>query len=386
MTTRVPYSMTSAPLNAQAFGAKGDGVTNDYAALVALVTAAKAQITPHVVIPPGSYLLGTNTLTFDLPNGSTLDCQGEFLSTVGSGPAVRLGSASANTFWLTVRGLKVRRSAVDTSAGSVGVQVRNLVWSQIDLRRVEGFQDGVFVYGDQANGGVSYCEFSLGFLHDNKRNLLLSAAASGYCNENNFYGGSFNHTTGYPSTATINLEISHFVTNPLNNNRFFGPSFEDNNALAVAAVINGANNVLFHPRMERSVDASTYEIQFTANAVECAVLGNAFSLVNSNINDLGANTCYETREGRRISHQVTDDAAKGVVSLQSTTTSNARLLRFLDSSGSVVGFVRGTGLGNLKDLMLTNLVNAADDTAAAAGGVAVNQIYRDGSTLKLRVS
>jgi hypothetical protein len=378
--------MTSAPLNAKAFGALGNGTTVDYTALLALVTAAKTQVTPHVVIPPGTYNLGANLLLFDLPNGATLDCQGEFLSTVSSGPAIRLGRPLANTYWLTVRGLKVRRSAVDTSAGSVGIEVRNLVCSRVDVRRVEGFQDGLVLLGDESDGGCSYCEFSLGYLQDNKRNLVLSASGSGYCNENNFYGGSFSHSTTYPSVATVNLEIAHFVTSPLSNNRFFGPSFEDNDALAVAAVINGANNALFHPRMERSTSASTYEIQFTANATECAVLGNGSLLLDSNIDDLGANTCYETREGRHISHQVADNAAKAVLSLQSTTSSDARLLRFVNSSGTVVGFVKGTGLAELKDISLTNLVDAADDTAAATAGVAVNQLYRNGSVVQVRVS
>lgn len=376
----------TAALDAKAFGATGGGVVNDYAALAALVTSAKLQTAPHVVIPPGTYALGANTLTFDLPSGSTLECHGEFTSTISSAPAVRLGSTTANTFYLTVSGLRVRRLSNDTSGGSTGVQVRNLVWSKMDVRAVSGFQDGLLLYGDQANGGVSYCEFSLGFLHDNLRNLMLTAAGSGYCNENNFFGGSFNHSTGYPAVATVNLEVGHFASDPLNNNRFWGPSLEDNSTLAVAAVVHGTNNLIAHPRIERSVSQSTYQIQFTANAIECALTGNGFTLVNTNVSDLGTNTCYETREGRRISHQVADDAAKAVVSLQSTSTSNARLLRFLDSSGAVVGWVKGTGQAQLVGLLLSGLGNYANDAAAASGGVAVGQLYRNASAVQVRVA
>jgi len=35
---------------------------------------------------------------------------------------------------------------------------------------------------------------------------------------------------------------------------------------------------------------------------------------------------------------------------------------------------------------ISGLTNAADDTAAASAGVPVNGLYRDGSTLKIRVS
>ena len=35
---------------------------------------------------------------------------------------------------------------------------------------------------------------------------------------------------------------------------------------------------------------------------------------------------------------------------------------------------------------ISSLTNAADDTAAASAGVPVNGLYRDGSTLKIRVS
>lgn len=55
MTTRVPYSMTDAPVNVKSFGAKGDGVTNDTAAIQAALDAAAGK-TLH--FPAGTYLSG----------------------------------------------------------------------------------------------------------------------------------------------------------------------------------------------------------------------------------------------------------------------------------------------------------------------------------------
>lgn len=55
MTTRVPFSMTTAPVNVRAYGAKGDGTTNDSAAIQAAIDAAAGT----VVFPKGDYLVNT---------------------------------------------------------------------------------------------------------------------------------------------------------------------------------------------------------------------------------------------------------------------------------------------------------------------------------------
>lgn len=55
MTTRVPYSMTDGPVNVRAYGAKGDGSTNDTAAIQAAITAAVGT----VFFPKGNYLVNT---------------------------------------------------------------------------------------------------------------------------------------------------------------------------------------------------------------------------------------------------------------------------------------------------------------------------------------
>jgi hypothetical protein len=53
MTTRVPYSMTDGPVNVQAYGAKGDGVTDDTAAIQAAINALPAY--GELVFPSGTY-------------------------------------------------------------------------------------------------------------------------------------------------------------------------------------------------------------------------------------------------------------------------------------------------------------------------------------------
>lgn len=65
MTTRVPFSMTTAPVNVRAYGAKGDGTTNDSAAIQAAINAAAGT----VVFPKGDYLVNTG---LTLGNGARL--------------------------------------------------------------------------------------------------------------------------------------------------------------------------------------------------------------------------------------------------------------------------------------------------------------------------
>jgi len=339
--TRTAQAKMRETVSVKDFGAVGDGVADDTAAIQAAVTYAKTLTSPKLVINNGTYLT-SSTLTFDLPNYSTIEFIGEIVTATGL-PAVRIGSSSANIFGLEVFGLKVRRLSNDTSGGSTGVQLRNLAWSYVDVRKCIGFQDGVFCYGDQPNGGFSYNEVHLGFVHDNKRNLYLLGAGSGYCNENNFYGGSFNHSTTYPAVSTTNLEIAHFPANALNNNRFYGPSFEDNSALATAAIINGTSNVIFWPRMENPGNQPNYQIQFTANSLECRLIGASFTFVESNISDLGSGNIYETRNGLSLQYQTPAASNRAVLKLKSTTSSSARALQVLDAGGVERSFIQGDG-------------------------------------------
>jgi hypothetical protein len=334
----------AAPVNIVDFGASptASAAVND-AAIVAAVAMCNTMVRPKLVIPAGEYTI-SNTALFDLPNYSTMEFIGEFV-TAGGQPAIRIGSASVNRFGYRVTGIKVRRTAIDTAGTSVGVQLRNIVWSYIDVRSVNNFRDGIFIVADQPNGGVSYNEVHIGQLHDNRTNLHLQAngTAGGYVNENLFFGGSFNHSSGYPAVSTINIYVDYDGVYRNNNNRFYCPSLEDNSLLAVAAVINGDNNIIFHPRMERPAGQSTYLIQFTANSRECAVIGNGFTMVNSNIDDLGSGNSYETRQGQTYRAQTGTTAGEAVFAGQSIATSDAKIFVARDTGGVDRAWILGTG-------------------------------------------
>lgn len=321
------------------FGAVGDGVADDTVAIQAAITYAKTLVAPRLILDNGVYLV-SSTLSFDLPNNSTMEFLGTIRTATGN-PAIRIGSSSTNPIGYTVTGIKVERLTNDTSSSSVGVQIRNVVASYIDIRRVTGFQDGVLCYADQGNGGISYNEIHLGFLHDNRYNLHLQAVGvGGYVNENVFVGGTFNHSSGYPAVSTINIWID-YATYRNNNNRFICPSLEDNSTLGVAAVINGDNNLILHPRLERIASQSTYEIQFTVNSSENQIIGAGFTMVPTNISDLGAGNCYETRQNQVIQKQT--GAGQGMLRLRSTASNAARVWVAEDTGGVARAYALGDG-------------------------------------------
>jgi len=329
------------------FGAVGDGTTDDTAALQAAANYAAGLTAPILIVDAGDYYI-TGAVYFQLPNYSTIEFIGRIKANVTNDSAVVIGSidstSAGNRFGYIVKGLKVRRTANDSAGSSIGIRLQSLVASYIDIRECSGFRDGVYCYGVSPNGGFSYNELHLGLIHDNRTNLRLTATGSGYCNENNFYGGSYNHSSGYPAVTTANLVIDHFVTNELNSNRFFGPSFEDNSTLAVAARINGFNNVIFNPRMERSVSQSTYEIIFEADATECSVFGYGFVVAATNINDLGGGNSYQTRDGWFYQSQAGTGASEGVFRARSTNTGSAKIFRADDTTGAIQNWIDGNGL------------------------------------------
>jgi len=339
------YVKTEKPLHSKHFGAKHDGATDDKPAISAMIELAKSYFAPMVVIDDGEVLLGTG-LTLDLPDYANYQQVGTFTSDIDDDVVVRLGSQTRNTNGVTYNGVKVyRKAGYDTAGTSVGVQIRNLVNCLVDVRRVNNFRDGVYIYADKGNGGCSHNEITLGNLQNNRRTVYIyTDGGVGYCNENNLYGGNCNHTTDYPDVTTVHYEIG-YNNYRNNNNRWYHPSFEDNNAAkAKCAIINGDNNLIYWPRLEHPNNQEFYEIEFTVNSRECAIEDRGFGLSDTNINDQGENNEYDTRNSSYMSRQTPDATGKGVIAARSTVTDQARIFLAQSLAGADTAYLRGDGL------------------------------------------
>lgn len=341
------WSIANTTVSARMFGAKGDlaNLFDDGPAINAMIAYANTLVGPSIVLDQGDFYT-TQTLNFNLPNNSNMQFLGSIYANAASAsPTVRIGSNATNRFGYRVEGLKVFRTVNDTAGGSVGIQIRNIVFSNVDICRVTGFKDGVLVFADKPNGGVSYNTFTLGQLHDNFYNLHLQAngGAGGYVNENTFIGGSFNHSSTYPNLLTTNIWIDYDGVYKNNNNRFFCPSLEDNSLNAIAVTINGANNIIYTPRLENPNNQAGYTINFTINSNENQIIGNGFSVVNSNIVDQGADNCFVTREGITNNYQTPDALNKQVYKGKSSASSSAKIFAAYDTVDALTFYARGDG-------------------------------------------
>ncbi|WP_065978194.1 phage tail protein [Pseudoalteromonas lipolytica] len=137
-----------------------------------------------------------------------------------------------NTFKLPK--VKVKKTNLGWVASNIGVYCKNLYTSDIHIPEVENFLHGVRVEG--VNTGNVYNRYYLGRIVNNFINLeLWQGPGTGWCNENNFFGGRLafyskevNHGTGTKQIYLRKENDSLNSNNGPNNNRFYGISVEGN--------------------------------------------------------------------------------------------------------------------------------------------------------------
>jgi hypothetical protein len=336
------YLANNAVVNVADWYLASDGANYD-AAFTRALAARNAKGPGTFLVPEGTFPTAA-TIEIDLPTGSHLDWRGIVESSVtGTDVAVRIGSTVTTRFSYSMSGgIHVVRSAIDALGGSVGVEIRNVVKSTFHVRTISGFTYGLRCNGTHANGGCTYNRFMLDELNDNTVNCHLTASGVGFTNENNFFGGSWGHSSSFPAgVATKNLQVDNH-TNPLNNNRFYSPSWEDNSTLAMAADIDGQFTLIVHPRLENPALGTAYLIHFGTHSQECRIIGGGAGLNLSDIDDDGTANSYETRDGIVYRSFVagTDDP---IMQVQSVVSGQARCYVALDSSAVARWWVTGDG-------------------------------------------
>ncbi len=231
-------------INIEDYGASTAGTPiANYTAITSAIAAMSAG--DILLIPVGTFPF--TSVVFDPPDGCGLLCQG-ILSTTSGGFTV--GNSTALRRRYHIQNLNVITPTPDHSSGRIGIKIINMYESYIDIRHVEGFETGVYVIGDST--GCVYNEIHLGALISNKITLHLTAANSGWCNENNFYGGRFTWDSSLsPYTGFKHIIIDYYSTHILNNNRFYSPSLEGGANYGVFAIdCDGYNNTFYTPRFE----------------------------------------------------------------------------------------------------------------------------------------
>jgi hypothetical protein len=178
-------------LSARDFGAVGDGAVDDGPALQAAMNAAAAA-GKHLHIGEGTFR-ATQPLT--LPGAAAgLSMRGAILYAGPAGrAALTLGDgAAARNAGKLYTGLRVLRAAQSdwSDEGDIGIVLRNLDASQVEIRQVEGFTIGVRTIGEER--GFEDSTLFLGRIVNNRIGLdIRTLTAAAWNTSVRYHGGHF---------------------------------------------------------------------------------------------------------------------------------------------------------------------------------------------------
>lgn len=259
--------------NVKDYGAVGDWSTgttgtNDLTAInLALAAAATAASTGSGyarVLFPWTASGGYMTLdTVTVPAGVELDMRSPIVYAGPTGRAALLiGGTTAQR--MAVHTLRVKRNALTTWTDELdaGIVIRNQYSGIFNVLQADNFTVGVTFLGDTSNG-FSYNKVYFGQLVDNKITVDLSNDTSGWCNENQFYGGRFAVSSGtYTTLDRTGVRITSRATTKYYNNAntFYSPSFELKGAAITGVgtcvdVVYGSYNEVLKARHESNSSA-----------------------------------------------------------------------------------------------------------------------------------
>jgi hypothetical protein len=216
-------------LTARDFGATGDGVTDDGPALAAAMAAAAAS-GRVLEIGEGTFRT-TQPLTMGggaaglTMHGAILYAgpAGQAALTLGDGAAVRNAAKR-------YAGLRVLRATISDweNEGDIGLVLRNLDASLVEIRQVEGFTIGIRTLGVER--GFEDTTLILGRIVNNRIGLdVRTETAAAWNTSVRYYGGHFAiGSTVHPTKDRFGVRLSAAPGAYVAHNRhvFDGPGFE----------------------------------------------------------------------------------------------------------------------------------------------------------------
>lgn len=247
------------------FGAVGDDVADDESAVRAAFTAANALarqgFTSSIWHPGATVRLAGR---YYMPNLSTpidvrcnVESAGQLRIATGyAGIVLRVGHATSGFLFQAAKiELPDVRAAYPFTAGSTGVQVINLMSSQVRLSRIMNFETGEWYTG--LGSGTSYNEFFPGWISQCKVSIrLCPSSASGWVTQNVFKGGGVQQSggntrlSGYRHLVMDGVTPGGVVAWAIDGNTFLGTSWEGDDSEYCIYIRNAQENQFIGTRHE----------------------------------------------------------------------------------------------------------------------------------------
>ena len=241
----VPTDYSYPPGDVRRYGAVGDGLTDDYVAIQA------ALDTGHpVIFQPVTYYVETG-LTWDIDYG-VIHANGAKITTDQDVIGFQVGIlGSNNRVWgpRIYGNLHLLNTGTSTKQGFLLNQVYE-GWLEISAT---DWEVGIELAANAT--GCVYNAIYPGRIWNCNYGIYLHPTASGWVNENNFYGGRFSTSTGATKQWLFYMPDSGSTYGRPDNNKIYGPSFEPTGNLQGYYYDGGVQNVLFSPRGEGGTHA-----------------------------------------------------------------------------------------------------------------------------------
>ncbi|CAK0777617.1 hypothetical protein CCP3SC15_580002 [Gammaproteobacteria bacterium] len=371
---------------------------------------------------PISGSAGSTTISSTL----TLNCSGDlgmvnvYCPSTTISPAVRVGVIAAgptqlNGVLVLPKVYNTTKPALGWAAQQIGVEVADLYQSKITVPYISGFAVGLDCGGHSS--GCSYNIFDLLMLANNKVSIRLQGKTTGgWCNQNTFIGGRcFVDSSEITDTSGKYIQLTPLssLTNDNswpNGNTFIGTTLEYKQPDYLLE-IGGAYNQFINCRFE----ATPAPVLFTGHLTETTnahnqIIGgyNAGALVITKAgiclyNEViaaaihstgGSGVVWNMKNESSSAYPLIQGFPAGSVEqhLNATQTATSWTVRL--AADFLWGKATGDGTSTYRikidfdtgKLWLPYLYNYVDDAAAGADGVAIGQVYRNGSVLMVRVT
>lgn len=267
---------TDIVIKPEQYGAIGDGVADETAAVIAAFNAAsnlaRVGLSSTILHPGATVVLKGkyNLASLSAAIPVTCDVRGsaaQLIAPVGYAGTVLLvghptsGSVLQNGHIALPDVLKV--GATSLVAGSVGVRVQNLYNSQLSFGSTAYFETGIHLTG--LGNGTVYNQIFIGWISYSMVALRLTPDTGGWVNQNTFLGGGVQQSPsfdggGYRRAGWRHLVLDGLAINSVNGNTFVGVSFEGNVSEYQIAFQNANTNLFIGCRHEQGVTGSAVTV------------------------------------------------------------------------------------------------------------------------------